>query len=213
MKGETVRTRNPERTRCAALDAAERLFAERGFAGTSMREIAEASGISQPLIQHHFGHKEDLYAAALSRAVEAYIARFPEAALVTDQPIDLPGEMKRLFMFTRESTLALRMVEWARLEGRYDLVSRAGCLRGAMIGRIARAQQLGLVRDDIDAASLAVMLEALVFHWVENRALNAELFPDGSDDDAYLGKAVALFERGSASAEGRAPRRRRKLRA
>jgi TetR/AcrR family transcriptional regulator len=193
---ESTRTRNPERTKRAVLDAAERLFAERGFVGTSMRDIADASGVSQPLIQYHFDHKDGLYAAALRRAVEAYAARFPEAAHVTDQPLDVACEMQRLFTFLQENQLQVRMIGWARLEGKHELVTGCESLRRAMVQRIECAQQQGRVRSDIKAASLGVMLEGLLFSWFENRSLNARLFPEGIDDNVFLRSAIALFERG-----------------
>lgn len=197
---EAARTRNPEGTRRAVLDAAERLFAERGFSGTSMRDVAEASGVSQPLIQHHFGHKEELYAAALRRAVDGFVARLPEAARGTDRPVDLRAEVATLLAFARENTLTLRMVQWARLEGRHDLIAGVKCHRGEMIARIRLAQELGLVRRDIDAPALAVMLEGLVFFWAENRALHADWVDMPPDDEAYLSQAVAVLERGFAPA-------------
>lgn len=200
---ETVRTRNPEGTKRAVLDAAERLFAERGFAGTSMRDIADASGVSQPLIQHHFGHKEQLYAAALRRAVDAFVTRLPEAARGTDRPVDLHTEVTTMFAFARENALTLRMVQWARLEGRHDLIAGAGCHRHELIERIRVAQQRGLVRQDIDAPTLAVMIESLVFFWVENRALNADLMESPPDDETYLARAVALLKRGLAPTPSR----------
>jgi AcrR family transcriptional regulator len=41
-------------------DTALRLFAEHGYAGTTIRGIAEAAGVSPPLVQHHFQNKEAL---------------------------------------------------------------------------------------------------------------------------------------------------------
>lgn len=210
MTPESARTRNPEGTKRAVLDAAEQLFAERGFAGTSMRDISDASGVSQPLIQHHFGSKDGLYGSVLRRAVENYAARFPEAARVTDEPVDVQAEIERLFQFVRDYPLQMRIVGWARLEGKQGLVTGCEALRCAMVRRIERGQELGIVRNDIDAPSLAVMLEGLIFYWFENRLLNAPLFPAGPDDDAYVRKAVALLERGFApGGTGRSARERR----
>src|SRR4051812_33358197 len=101
MTAESIRVRNPEGTRRSVLDAAERLFAERGFAGTSMRDITRASGVSQPLIHHHFGSKESLYTAVRRRVCEEYTTRYPEATRVTDQPVDVRSELERLFEFLR----------------------------------------------------------------------------------------------------------------
>jgi AcrR family transcriptional regulator len=57
------------------LDAAERRFAERGFAGVSVREIAADVGLrNQASLYHHFRNKRALYEAVLSRGVEAIVA-------------------------------------------------------------------------------------------------------------------------------------------
>jgi len=49
------------------LDAAEALFAERGFAGVSVREIAGRVGLNQASIYNHFPSKQALYEAVLDR--------------------------------------------------------------------------------------------------------------------------------------------------
>ena len=73
---EGHRVRDPEGTRAAVLAAAERLFAEQGFANTSLRDISCTSGVSHPLIHHHFGSKEGLYQAVKRRLVENSAASF-----------------------------------------------------------------------------------------------------------------------------------------
>jgi len=75
---------NTERTRTRILDAAEALFAERGYYGVSLRDITQAAGVQLALASYHFGSKEDLFrhviarraddhAAGLQRALEAVI--------------------------------------------------------------------------------------------------------------------------------------------
>ncbi len=49
------------------LDAAERVFAAKGFDGTAMREVAEAAGVAQALIHYHFRTKDALFEAMFSR--------------------------------------------------------------------------------------------------------------------------------------------------
>ena len=52
------------------LEAAERLFAERGFEGASLRAVTQAAGTSVSAANYHFGSKEALLRATLRRRVE-----------------------------------------------------------------------------------------------------------------------------------------------
>jgi TetR/AcrR family transcriptional regulator, regulator of cefoperazone and chloramphenicol sensitivity len=61
-------------SRARLRDAAVRLFAERGVAGTSVRDIAEAAGVTAGLITHHFGSKERLKAAVDEVMMEVFTA-------------------------------------------------------------------------------------------------------------------------------------------
>ncbi|HVM96836.1 MAG TPA: helix-turn-helix domain-containing protein [Candidatus Acidoferrales bacterium] len=61
-------------TRDLILDAAEQRFAERGFTGVSVREIAADVGLkNQASLYHHFRNKRALYEAVLARGVEAIV--------------------------------------------------------------------------------------------------------------------------------------------
>jgi len=51
------------------LDTAERLFAAHGFAGTSLRAVTKDAGVNLAAVHYHFGTKEDLLRAVLSRIV------------------------------------------------------------------------------------------------------------------------------------------------
>lgn len=62
------RARDAERSRVAILDAAERLFATRGFDATSMSDIGEGAGLSRATPGYFFGSKASLYEAVLDRA-------------------------------------------------------------------------------------------------------------------------------------------------
>lgn len=52
------------------LEVARELFAERGFEGTSVEEIAARSGVSKPVVYEHFGGKEGAYAVVVDREVQ-----------------------------------------------------------------------------------------------------------------------------------------------
>jgi AcrR family transcriptional regulator len=53
----------------AILDAAAALFAERGFDGTALRDVAERVGVRAPSLYNHFPSKESLYGAVLERGL------------------------------------------------------------------------------------------------------------------------------------------------
>jgi AcrR family transcriptional regulator len=53
-------------TRARILGAALDLFADRSYDGASTREIAARAGVTQPLLHHHFGSKEELWQAAVA---------------------------------------------------------------------------------------------------------------------------------------------------
>jgi AcrR family transcriptional regulator len=52
------------------LDIGRALFAERGFDGTSIEEIASQAGVSKPVVYEHFRSKEGLYAVVVDREME-----------------------------------------------------------------------------------------------------------------------------------------------
>lgn len=59
------RVTSTEETRSRITEAAIRLFANHGYDGTSVREIAEAAGVTKPVLYYHFGSKERLYVAMI----------------------------------------------------------------------------------------------------------------------------------------------------
>lgn len=58
-------------TRARILDAAEQLFAARGFEGASIRDIAKAAGVQGGLVAHHGGSKEELFRLVVARRAGA----------------------------------------------------------------------------------------------------------------------------------------------
>jgi AcrR family transcriptional regulator len=76
-------------TRGKMLDAAERLFADNGFDGTSLRDIAEAADLHLALSTYHFGTKERLFEEVISRRA-AEMERIRLAALSKIDPAKLP---------------------------------------------------------------------------------------------------------------------------
>ena len=54
------------------IESAETLFADRGFDGTSVRDIAEAAGINLAMVSYYFGSKEKLFEAMFAHRSQAF---------------------------------------------------------------------------------------------------------------------------------------------
>ncbi|GEL94990.1 TetR family transcriptional regulator [Cellulomonas composti] len=57
--------------RAQLLDVSRKLFAEKGFEGTSVEEIAARAEVSKPVVYEHFGGKEGIYAVVVDREIQA----------------------------------------------------------------------------------------------------------------------------------------------
>lgn len=157
------------RTKERLLDAAERLFGERGFEGASMRAVTQAAGTSVSAANYHFGSKEALLRAVLLRRIE---------------PIN------------RERLLFLeRMHERAREQGRAVTVEEVleAFLRPSFEYRASspdtrRAVRQVAARLFADPPELVAVLKRELFHEIVERFLCAleEALPDHSRQDLAL---------------------------
>ncbi|MCP2271669.1 transcriptional regulator, TetR family [Actinokineospora diospyrosa] len=73
-----VRMTGKER-RQQLLDVARALFADKGFDGTSVEEIANRAGVSKPVVYEHFGGKEGIYAVVVDRETRALLDGMTDA--------------------------------------------------------------------------------------------------------------------------------------
>lgn len=190
------RTRDPVAVRTTVLDAALELFAQHGFADTSLRDISRKSGVAHPLILHHFGSKESLYAEVKRRVVEGYAQRFPAAARAVNRPINLRAELRRIMTYVGENELALRLCARTRVDGDYQVWPGEPNLFDLLERRMKVAQEQGLLRDDLDPRQLSVMIMGIVFFWLENRKHFAERFGKPLDNNSYLNTAIKMIEEG-----------------
>ncbi len=71
----TVEGGSPGEVAAEIARAAARLFAARGYDATPVREIVEAAGVTKPTLYYHFGSKQGLAEALLTRPLTAFVAR------------------------------------------------------------------------------------------------------------------------------------------
>jgi AcrR family transcriptional regulator len=81
MAQRWTRERRLEHTRTLLLDAAEELFARKGFSGAALEDIADAAGYTRGAIYAHFGSKEELFLAVIERQRQRFLDGFADVIL------------------------------------------------------------------------------------------------------------------------------------
>jgi AcrR family transcriptional regulator len=93
------------------LDVAEEVFAELGYRGVSMEEIADRCGVSKPMLYEYFGSKDGLLRAAIARSrAGLYQATQAAMAEATTPHEVLRRGMLAYFVFTDEHRRSMAMV-------------------------------------------------------------------------------------------------------
>lgn len=72
--------------RLQVLDVARHVFADAGFHGTSMNHIAEAAGVTKPVLYQHYTSKRELFRAVVDDAGERLVTRLFDRARAADGP-------------------------------------------------------------------------------------------------------------------------------
>jgi AcrR family transcriptional regulator len=98
------------------------LFSQRGFRGTTTKQIAEAAGVSEAIIFRHFATKEELYAAILDYKscagnVEKLYEAVDEAVLAGNDQAVFAGIARAMLHHHEEDTQFLRLLLYSALEG------------------------------------------------------------------------------------------------
>jgi TetR/AcrR family transcriptional regulator len=140
------------------------LFAAKGYAATSLREIAEAARTTKPMIYYYFRSKEGLYLSTLGDRLQAFANAIDRAT----RPDDTPVEKLRAFadaylryFQSQEPHIAFVVREVFGLGA--DITAQFGCyLEERVFSRLKvilqEGVQAGVFREcDIDACSVAVM--------------------------------------------------------
>jgi AcrR family transcriptional regulator len=156
-------------TRARILAAAEPLFSERGYAGTSMQALRAAVGVSNATILHHFQSKRKLYSEVLARIADS-VAEVAAPARPDGDPAEQVAAMTTsLLDWSRRNPRSLRIVIRELLENperlaearRWHLAGFVHALRGP-VARLHGAGRLG----GLDPDALVIVLIGAVSYFV-----------------------------------------------
>lgn len=168
-----------------------KLFAERGYEGTSVRAICEAAGTNVNAVSYHFGGKQALYTAIVDR----YSSRRLDAAarIVGEPPRDLADFETRLHLYAEEllasylaapELLIVMFAEWQqgfRNYGGGDVTEKLVAEGKLLTDFLTKARHRRLLRKGVDPAIVAGAL----FERLSNQVRYAEAI------EAVYGVSVA----------------------
>ena len=138
------------------ISVATRLFAERGYEATTTAAIAEAAGVTEPILYRHFQNKQDLFVAIVREMSELTMRHWKGLTAGTDDPADAIRRIARQFpAHVSQLADAYHVIHGAlstSRDGRVLEVMREHYqqIEEFFAGIFARGQQAGLVRKDID---------------------------------------------------------------
>lgn len=194
--------RDPEASRNALLDAAEKIFLEKGYGNTSLSQISKQAGMTKSLIHHYFGSKESLWTEVKTRRFMQYAERQIAMIEEAEPTVELlRASMALYFNFLQQNPEIVRILAWMFLENDED-----GCrlfdekLNEEGTAKIRAAQEAGMFRDDIDPRFVLFIFVGLCQNWFQGKGKflshhNTEGLPEDLDD-AYLAGIVKIFFEG-----------------
>lgn len=168
--GPTKRSEYAAATKRDLVEVGRRLFAERGYSGTSLDHVVAEAGVTKGALYHHFENKKELFAAVAER-VEAELTasvgqgmeRDPWRALIAgaESYLDAALEPEVQNVLLIDAPTVLGYDRWHELQARYGLgLTRAGLENAMDAGLIAKRPSAPLARMVLDALSAGAMFIA-----------------------------------------------------
>ena len=205
------RTRDPEATKQAILEAAEEVFLEKGFGDTPMSLVAKKAGVTKSLIHHHFESKENLWMAVKHNALCGYAEKQTEIQNRGEvTPETLRETMEAYFRFLKENPGVVRFMAWMTLEeinGCEGMCVHDAVIEGA-IAQIETAQKKGFVRNDIPAFRVVMTFLTMVHGWFQDRYMFRKWLVEGDSpqdmdnaDKIFLETAISFIASGIRAAK------------
>lgn len=181
------------------LDVAGRLFAEHGYHGLSMEQLADAAGVSKPVLYQHFPSKRDLYLGLLRDAITEMEAQITKALEGTgDNKARVHGAIAAYFDFIGDRRFALLFgtAELADADVRAEVESANQRVADVVGSLIAEDAGLDLPRARLLAAAVRALATEGARWWIQC---------DDIDKDEAVWLLARLSWRGLGSFDPRDP--------
>lgn len=170
------RQRDAERTRTEILDVASEEFADKGYTGARVDEIAARTRTAKRMIYYYFGNKQQLYTAVLERAYSVIRAAEQRLDLADLDPVEAIRELAGITFDHHEShPQFVRLVSIENIHHAEHLAT-SSTLRGLanpavdVLGEILeRGREQGRFRDDVDALDVHMLISAFCIFRTANR--------------------------------------------
>ncbi len=195
-----ARKREGALTKEAILRAAEELFADKGFAGTSISQIAQKSGCSGPLIVFHFKDKRRLYEAVKAAIVQRSKSHLEPPEIFEDFASALRSIVASMFAFYKNNPTMIRLANWGRLEGDDDDWPGEDEPLERYLDVIHQGQRRGQVRSDLSPQRILIMISGTIHIWWEyHDRFMRDLGPNANpeiEDQRYYEQLIEVLLRG-----------------
>jgi TetR/AcrR family transcriptional regulator len=159
------------------LEAAEILFAEKGFAAVSMSAIAKLANTSKPNIYHHFKNKNELYfaimEAAVQRATDLLDALEDSPGTIRQRLAEFSaGQLENILLHDRSTQLILREAFSGNSERGMDIAKQmVGKVFSRLVSMVQKGQTKGEFRADIDPSLAAFMIVSTNMFYFQSKAI------------------------------------------
>lgn len=184
------------------IDSATPLFAWKGYAGVSIRELAKAADVNSAMISYYFGGKEGLYAAVLDLHLAHLLSVIEGAFSSSEQPEErVAAFIKAISNMHQEHPTLLRLMQG-------ELSNPTVCFEKVVVkyfkkfiaylpATMAAGKETGVFAQDIHPVYAAIALASMVNFYFILKPLAEQILPaEEKHDEEYLKQVLRIYLKG-----------------